>query len=70
LEAQESLVEASSAAYRLSEARYLNGIDNYLVVLDSQRSLYANQLRLINIRFSRLAKLVTLYKVLGGGEGA
>ena len=69
LEAQESLVYASSEAYRLSEARYLNGIDNYLIVLDSQRSLYANQLRLISIRYSRLANLVTFYKVLGGGEG-
>jgi len=69
LEAQESLVDASSQAYRLSEARYLNGIDNYLVVLDSQRSLYANQLRLIGIRYAKSANLVTLYKVLGGGEG-
>jgi multidrug efflux system outer membrane protein len=68
LEAQESLVEASAQAYRLSYARYMNGIDNYLVALDSQRSLYANQLRLISIRFSQLTNLVTLYKVLGGGD--
>ncbi len=69
LTAQESMVYASSEAYRLSDARYTKGIDNYLGVLDSQRSLYAARLRLINIRFSRFANMVNLYKALGGGTG-
>ena len=67
LEAQESLEEAATASYLLSDARYRNGIDGYLVVLDSQRSLYAARQGLIAIRLARLANLVTLYKVLGGG---
>jgi outer membrane protein, multidrug efflux system len=37
-------------------------------VLDSQRSLYGAQQNLITARFARLANLVTLYKVLGGGD--
>jgi len=65
--AQESLVDATEATYRLSDARYKKGIDNYLGVLDAQRSLYAAQEVLIELRLARLTNLVTLYKVLGGG---
>ena len=67
--AQESLVEASSATYRLSSARYLKGVDTYLAVLDAQRSLYSAQQGLISLRLARLNSLVTLYRVLGGGVG-
>ena len=68
MEAQESLVDATAASYRLSDSRYRNGNDGYLAVLDSQRSLYGAQQGLIAIRLAQLANLVTLYKVLGGGE--
>jgi multidrug efflux system outer membrane protein len=65
--AQQSLVDATAQTYRLSDARYKSGIDNYLGVLDAQRSLYASQQVLITLRVARLNNLVTLYKVLGGG---
>jgi multidrug efflux system outer membrane protein len=65
--AQQSLVEATAESYRLSSLRYKRGIDSYLSVLDSQRSLYGAQQGLISVRLSRLTNLVTLYKVLGGG---
>jgi outer membrane protein, multidrug efflux system len=65
--AQQSLVDATTVTYRLSDARYKSGIDNYLGVLDAQRSLYAAQEVLIELRLARLTNLVTLYKVLGGG---
>ena len=67
LAAQESLVHASSETYRLSNARYTKGIDNFLVVLDSQRSLYEAQQGLITVHLARLANQVRLYAVLGGG---
>jgi outer membrane protein, multidrug efflux system len=67
LEAQQSLADAADQSYRLSQARYVNGIASYLNVLDSQRSLYSAQQGLIAVRLSRLINLVTLYKVLGGG---
>ncbi len=67
LQAQQSLVEASEVGYRLSDARYTRGIDSYLRVLDAQRSLYSAQQGLIAVRLARLANLVALYKVLGGG---
>jgi outer membrane protein, multidrug efflux system len=66
--AQRALVDATSEAYRLAEARYQHGIDSYLTVLDAQRSQYAAQQALIGLRLERLTNLVTLYKVLGGGS--
>jgi outer membrane protein, multidrug efflux system len=47
--------------------RFRDGIDSYLNVLDSQRSLYTAQQTLIGVKLSRLQNLVTLYKALGGG---
>jgi multidrug efflux system outer membrane protein len=67
LAAQQGLVQSTSDSYRLSDARYRRGVENYLNVLDSQRSLYSAQQDLITVRLSRVANLVTLYKVLGGG---
>lgn len=68
LAAQESLVQATTVTYDLSNARYLKGIDNYLGVLDAQRSLFAAQQVLITLRLSKLINEVRLYKVLGGGN--
>lgn len=67
LDAQQALVDATARSYRLSEARFSQGIDSYLSVLDSQRSLYTAQQDLIGTQLSRLTNLVTFYKVLGGG---
>jgi len=66
-EAQQALVEALSEAYRLSDARYRAGIDSYLAVLVAQRSQFAGEQALINVRLAEQANLVALYKVLGGG---
>jgi multidrug efflux system outer membrane protein len=65
--AQQSLVDAASVTYRLSNSRYTKGIDGYLSVLDAQRSLYSAQQTLISLELARIANSVTLYKVLGGG---
>jgi multidrug efflux system outer membrane protein len=53
--------------YRLASARYDSGIDDYLTVLDAQRSLYAAQQGLILARLAKLNNAVALYKALGGG---
>ena len=66
--AQQSLTDATAESLKLSQARFDKGVDGYLTVLDSQRSLYGAQQNLISVRLSRLANLVTLYKVLGGGS--
>ncbi len=65
--AQESLVQASTDTYNLTNARYTKGIDSYLSVLDAQRSLFSAQQGLIALRLARLTNQVRLYAVLGGG---
>jgi len=67
LAAQQSLTDATAESHRLSQARYDRGVDSYLTVIISQRSLYAAQQSLIGVRLARLANQTTLYKVLGGG---
>ena len=66
--AQQSLVDALATTYRLANARYTKGIDNYLSVLVAQRSLYAAQQVLISLRLAGISNRVNLYKVLGGGD--
>lgn len=68
LEAQQSLTNATAESYRFSQARYDKGVDSYLAVLDSQRSLYGAEQNLISTRLSRLTNLVNLYKAFGGGS--
>ena len=66
-DAQTSLVAATQKALTLSEARFNAGADNYLTVLDAQRSLYAAQQTHISLRLAEQVNRITLYKVLGGG---
>lgn len=67
LAAQQSLVEATTRSFTLSTALFKNGVNNYLQVLDAQRSLYAAQQAEITLRLSEHTNRITLYKVLGGG---
>ena len=67
LAAQQALVTASAAAYRLADMRYRGGVDSYLSALVAQVSLYGAQQQLQTVRLTRLQNLVTLYKALGGG---
>ncbi|NLH15353.1 MAG: efflux transporter outer membrane subunit [Phycisphaerae bacterium] len=65
--AQQSFVHAVAETYRLSNVRYIGGIESFLSVIDAQRSLYAAEQRLIALRQTRLANQVVLYAALGGG---
>ena len=67
LAAQQSLVDAASETYRLSDMRYTKGIDNYLSVLDAQRSLFSAQQELVVLKLEKISNQVRLYAVLGGG---
>ncbi|HRE43757.1 MAG TPA: efflux transporter outer membrane subunit [Terricaulis sp.] len=68
LAARQRLADASSESFTLSEARYREGVDNYLSLLDAQRSNYGAQQSLVAARVARATNFVTLYKTLGGGE--
>ena len=65
--AREATVVAAAEADRLSRARFDAGRDDFLVVLESQRTLYLAQEALIVTRLAEQVNRVTLYKVLGGG---
>jgi multidrug efflux system outer membrane protein len=67
LDAQRRLVDAATAGFQLSDARYRAGVDSYLGLLDAQRALYAAEQDLIGVRLAETANRVALYKVLGGG---
>jgi multidrug efflux system outer membrane protein len=67
VDAQQSLVNAVAATYKLSSSRYDKGIDSYLSVLDAQRSLFSAQQGLVSLRLAKASSLVHLYAVLGGG---
>ena len=64
---QEQLVRALENTVRLSDLRYKGGLDNYLQVLDAQRSLFAGQLSLAQLRLQERQAVVDLYRALGGG---
>ena len=67
LAAQESLTATVGDAYRLADKRYSKGIDNYLSVLDAQRSHFAARQGLASLRLAKLSSQIQLYTALGGG---
>ena len=68
--AETRLVQANQRNYQLANSRYTEGIDTYLNTLDAQRNLFSAQQSLVSTKLSRINNLVSLYKALGGGEGA
>ena len=68
LQAQQSLRDASQRVFDLSNSRFKAGVDNYLTVLDAQRSLYSAQQTLISLVLAEQVNRITLFKVLGGAQ--
>jgi multidrug efflux system outer membrane protein len=67
---QESLrtaAEANRRALDVSLERYTSGVENFLTVLDAQRSVYAADDALVQSERNLAVSLVALYKSLGGG---
>lgn len=63
--------EAEAARLQLADLRYRNGVASYLDLLDAQRSLFAAQQAVVQVRLAQLQNQVALYRALGGGaEGA
>ena len=67
LQAQSRQLEAEQVRYKLSDLRYTNGVASYLDLLDAQRSLFALEQSVVQVRLQQLQNQVNLYKVLGGG---
>jgi len=66
-DAQSNLESASRSYQKLAELQYLNGVINYLDLLDAQRSLLDAEISLNNAKRDELISMVYLYKALGGG---
>jgi len=66
LREREAQLASAEDNYRLSEARYRAGIDNFLLTLDSQRNLFAVQQSVVQMRLDTASNLVDLYRALGG----
>jgi outer membrane protein, multidrug efflux system len=67
---QRSLADAVAAnrrAVEMANELYVRGLNDFLNVLDTQRSLYAAENDLAQSEATMAANLVALYKALGGG---
>ncbi|QNK65454.1 efflux transporter outer membrane subunit [Variovorax sp. PAMC26660] len=67
LDAQRSLLGATSRSFELSQSLFKSGASNYLDVLDAQRAYYAAQQTLIGLQLTEQTNRLTIYKALGGG---
>ncbi len=65
--AQQAVQKSQADRLALAQARYQNGIANYLEVLDAERELFAAEQQLLQTRLLRLTNAVDLYRSLGGG---
>lgn len=63
----ESTVRASQDALNLANDQYRAGLADFLTVLDSERTLFANQDLLAQSQTTLVVDLVAIYKALGGG---
>lgn len=70
LTSQLKQTQAEAKRLNLVELRYSNGAASTLDRLDAQRSSFAAEQALIQVRLSNLLNSVQLYKALGGGTAA
>lgn len=68
LDARTRELAAAEDAERLARLRYERGVDDYLTLLDAQRTLYASRQSMIALQLERASNLANLYKALGGGD--
>ncbi|MEQ8936379.1 MAG: efflux transporter outer membrane subunit, partial [Amphiplicatus sp.] len=61
ISATENLADASAKTYALAEARFRNGVDDYLAVLDAQRADYAARQELVGARLAEAANVIAIY---------
>lgn len=67
LDAQYRLQKNYQQTYDIAHARFRSGLDNYLTVLDAERSLFGNQQSILQLELAKLISQIELYQVLGGG---
>jgi outer membrane protein TolC len=64
-------VEAARRSLDIATIQYQEGLVDFERVLDSQRTLFSQQERLVTVRGGVTQSLIALYKAMGGGwQGA
>ena len=63
----EEAVKAAKRSLAIASIQYREGLANFERVLDSQRTLFSQQERLVSNRGNVAQSLVALYKAMGGG---
>ena len=66
LDATQKLAEAAAKTYELADARFRNGVDDYLAVLDAQRADYSARQELVAVRLEEATNAIELYRAFGG----
>ena len=67
LVAQQAQTDAESARFKLSNMLFTNGVASSLDQLDAQRSLFASQQALVQVKLALLQNRIAVYRALGGG---
>lgn len=67
LNSQYRLQKNYQETYNIAHARFRAGLDNYLGVLDAERSLFDNQQSILALEQQRVLSQIQLYQALGGG---
>lgn len=67
LESQYRLQRNYQQTYDIAFARFRSGLDNYLTVLDAERSLFGIQQNILQMELQNMLSQIQLYQVLGGG---
>lgn len=64
---REALYTSAKSYHQLAKLQYVNGIVNYIDVLDAQRQLFDAEIALNSAILDEFLAVVSLYKALGGG---
>jgi multidrug efflux system outer membrane protein len=67
LAAQQAETDAESARFKLSSLLFTSGVASSLDLLDAQRSLFASQQALVQVKLALLQNRIAVYRALGGG---
>jgi NodT family efflux transporter outer membrane factor (OMF) lipoprotein len=67
LAAQQAETDAEAARFKLSNLLFTSGVASSLDLLDAQRSLFASQQALVQVKLALLQNRIAVYRALGGG---
>lgn len=66
MDATQKLASAAASTFDLADARFENGVDDYLAVLDAQRADYAARQELVLLKLEAASNAVEIYRAFAG----